>query len=345
MSASESLGESISESTGESTGESLRVAFQMDPPTALDAKGDSSYAIATAAQNSGAELFYYRPHELTLRDGEVTAPLRAMRINELGVIELAPEQRKNLKQDIDVVLMRQDPPFDMGYITATHILEHIVGNSAGDTLVVNDPASVRNAPEKLLVEYYHDLMPPSLISMDRKELLQFRSEVGDLVLKPLYGNGGEGIFLFKKDDVNFASYLESFCPNQEGSPRLPVIAQAYLEKVSHGDKRIILLDGEVLGAINRRPPSGEIRANMHIGGVAEKTTLNPRELEICARLKPMLQQKGLLFTGIDVIDGLLTEINVTSPTGLQELSRFEGFDAAAKVWLAIEAKLSTSRGG
>ena len=320
--------------TNKSSGESLRVAFQMDPPASIDVKGDSSYALARAAQASGAKLFYYLAHELSLRDGEVTAPLRAMRITECG-IELALPKSKSLKQDIDVVMMRQDPPFHMGYITATHILEHI----ADDTLVVNDPISVRNAPEKLLVTYYHDLMPPSLISMNRQELLDFRSEVGDLVLKPLYGNGGAGIFLFKKDDVNFVSYLESFCPNDEGNVRLPIIAQAYLKRVNEGDKRIILLDGEVLGAINRRPPPGEIRANMHVGGVAEKTTLTSRELEICARLKPMLQEKGLLFTGIDVIDGWLTEINVTSPTGLQELSRFEGFDAAARVWLAIEAKV------
>ena len=319
----------------------------MDPPASLDVRGDSSYALARAAQEAGAELFYYRAHELTLRDGEVTAPLRAMRINEGGEggdggdVILSTAQRKSLRKDIDVVLMRQDPPFHMGYITATHILEHI----ASDTLVVNDPVSVRNAPEKLLVAYYHDLMPRSLISMDREELLDFRSEVGDLVLKPLYGNGGAGVFLFRKDDVNFASYLESFCPNEEGSERLPIIAQAYVERVMDGDKRIILLDGEVLGAINRRPPRGEIRANMHIGGIAEKTTLDARELEICARLKPMLQQKGLLFTGIDVIDGLLTEINVTSPTGLQELSRFEGFDAAAKVWLSIEAKAKEMASG
>ncbi len=316
--------------------DSVRVAFQMDPPQGLDPQGDSSYALARAAQSDGAQLFYYRPHELTMNACEVTAPLRPMRIGDDGSVLLEAAMRKNLRRDVDIVLMRQDPPFHMGYITATHILEHL----AGDTLVVNDPISVRNAPEKLLVAYYPDLMPQTIISMDRHELRAFRDEVGDLVLKPLYGNGGAGIFLFSKDDVNFASYLESFCPDVEGSERTPIIAQAYIKSVSEGDKRIILLDGELLGAINRRPPRGEIRANMHIGGIAEKTTLSTRDIEICERLKPMLQQKGLLFTGIDVIDGLLTEINVTSPTGLQELSRFEHFDAAMKVWLCIKSKAS-----
>ena len=309
---------------------SLCVAFQMDPPDKLDVEGDSSLALIEVACAAKARLFYYTPQSLSLFEGKVTAPLQGMLL-ENGNITLGEPVVTDLST-LDAVLMRQDPPFDMSYITATHLLEHILET----TLVVNHPVSVRNAPEKLLVTHFHHLMPPTLVSSDVAELNKFRKEIGDIVTKPLYGNGGAGIFLFKKDGPNFASYLETM---QQGRQTLPLVAQAYIERVSAGDKRIILLDGEILGAINRLPPTGEIRANMHIGGVAVKTELTDRDREICAALRPMLREKELLFTGIDVIDGLLTEINVTSPTGLRELSRFEGFDAAARVWDVIEKKI------
>ncbi len=314
---------------------SSRIAFQMDPPDKLDIEGDSSFALIEAAQACKAQLFYYTPQSLSLLQGKVTAPLQPMKI-EGGTISLGAPVVTDLAT-LDAVLMRQDPPFDMSYITATHLLEHILET----TFVVNHPVSVRNAPEKLLVTHFHHLMPPTLISSDAAALRKFRLETGDIVTKPLYGNGGAGIFLFKKDDPNFASYLETV---QQGRQTLPLVAQAYIKKVSEGDKRIILLDGEILGAINRLPPSGEIRANMHIGGVATKTEVTSREREICLALRPMLRERGLLFTGIDVIDGLLTEINVTSPTGLRELSRFEGFDAAGRVWEVIEKKMMARRG-
>ena len=310
---------------------SLRVAFQMDPPQHLDAEGDSSLALIEAAHDAKAQLFYYPPQSLSLLKGKVTAPLQPMLFENNNII--LEEAVATDLSTLDVVLMRQDPPFDMSYITATYLLEHIMET----TFVVNHPVSVRNAPEKLLVTHFHDLMPPTLVSADVVELNKFRLEVGDIVTKPLYGNGGESIFLFRQGDPNFASYLETV---RQGKQTLPLVAQAYIKEVSEGDKRIILVDGEILGAINRLPPAGEIRANMHIGGVATKTALTRREQEICAALKPVLREKGLLFAGIDVIDGWLTEINVTSPTGLRELSRFEGFCAAERVWGVIEAKMT-----
>ena len=309
---------------------SFRVAFQMDPPNSLDSDGDSSFALAEAARDAKAELFYYTPQSLSLLMGKVTAPLHPMLL-EKSNITLGEPVVTDLST-LDAVLMRQDPPFDMSYITATHILEHVLDS----TLVVNHPVSVRNSPEKLLVTHFPDLMPPTLVSSDVAELNKFRLDIGDIVTKPLYGNGGVEIFLFRKGDPNFASYLETV---QRGKQTLPLVAQAYIKKVHAGDKRIILVDGEILGAINRLPPSGEIRANMHVGGVATKTDLTQREKDICVALRPVLQEKELLFTGIDVIDGWLTEINVTSPTGLREISRFEGFCAAERVWRAIEKKI------
>ena len=313
----------------------LKVAFQMDPPENLDVEGDSSLALIEAATAGKAQLFYYTPQYLSLLQGKITAPLQPMRL-EGSTITLGEPVVTDLAT-LDAVLMRQDPPFDMSYITATHLLEHILET----TLVINHPVAVRNAPEKLLVTHFPHLMPPTLVSSDVVALNKFRLDTGDIVTKPLYGNGGAGIFLFKKDDPNFASYLETV---QQGRQTLPLVAQAYISKVSEGDKRIILLDGEILGAINRLPPSGEIRANMHIGGIALRTEITSREREICDALRPMLRERELLFTGIDVIDGLLTEINVTSPTGLRELSRFEGFDAAGRVWEAIEKKIMSRRG-
>lgn len=330
---------------------SIGVAFQMDPPECLDLEGDSTFALIEAARACKARLFYYAPQSLSLQEGKVTAPLQPMLFEENNITTgITSSITSNITPKItlgdpvvtdlstlDVVLMRQDPPFDMTYITATHFLEHLLEK----VLVVNHPVSVRNAPEKLLVTHFHNWMPSTLVSGDVAALRRFRRETGDVVMKPLYGNGGEGIFLFRKDDPNFSSYLETV---QQGRQTLPVVAQAYIEKVREGDKRIILLDGEVLGAINRLPPAGEIRANMHIGGVAVKTALTEREEEICAALKPILRERGLLFAGIDVIDGLLTEINVTSPTGLRELSRFEGFSAAERVWGVIEEKVAARRG-
>jgi glutathione synthase len=228
--------------------------------------------------------------------------------------------------------MRQDPPFDMAYITATHILEHIHPG----TLVVNDPASVRNAPEKLFVTHFPDLMPPTLITADRDQIMAFRREHGDLILKPLFGNGGAGVFLVKQDDMNLNALLELFTERS----REPLVIQRYVPEVRQGDKRIILVDGEAMGAINRVPAAGEARSNMHVGGRPEKTTLTEREREICRRIGPALRDRGLIFVGIDVIGGYLTEINVTSPTGLQEVARFDGIRLEAHIWDAIEARLN-----
>ena len=309
---------------------SFRVAFQMDPPQHLDVEGDSSLALIEAALAGTSQLFYYTPQSLSLLGGKVTAPLQPIFFKNKN-ITLGEPVATDLST-LDAVLMRQDPPFDMSYITATHLLEHILET----TLVVNHPVSVRNAPEKLLVTHFHHLMPSTLVSGDVAALNKFRLDTGDIVTKPLYGNGGAEIFLFKKDDPNFISYLETV---QRGKQTLPLVAQAYIKRVCEGDKRIILLDGEVLGAINRLPPSGEFRANMHIGGVATKTDLTEREKEICVALRPVLRERELLFAGIDIIDGWLTEINVTSPTGLRELSRFEGFCAAGRVWEVISEKI------
>ncbi|HEY7978266.1 MAG TPA: glutathione synthase [Rhizomicrobium sp.] len=309
----------------------LSVAIQMDPIERIDIGGDSTFALALEAQARGHSLLYYGPRDLTFRDGKVTARVRPLSVRnargdhftlgESSVVDLATT---------DVVLMRQDPPFDMSYITATHLLERIHPR----TLVVNDPAHVRNAPEKLFVTEFKGLMPPTLITSDRMEIDAFRAEHKDIILKPLYGNGGAGVFRVKADDENLGSMLEMFTAFY----REPVIIQRYVPEVRKGDKRIILVDGEFAGAINRVPAEGEARSNMHVGGKAEATTLTAREKDICAAIGPELKRRGLIFTGIDVIGDYLTEINVTSPTGIWEVKRFGGADIAALVWDAIEKR-------
>ncbi len=312
---------------------SLIVAIQMDPIDKIDITGNSTFALALEAQARGHSLLYYGPRDLTFRDGRITArahPLEVRNVKgdhftlgEIDVIDLTKT---------DVVLMRQDPPFDMAYITATHILERLQPR----TLVVNDPFHVRNAPEKLFVTLFQDFMPPTLITSDRAEIAQFRKEHKDIIVKPLYGNGGAGVFRVKADDENISSLLEMFTTFY----REPVIVQRYVPEVRQGDKRIILVDGEVAGAINRVPAEGEARSNMHVGGKAVATELTAREQDICAALAPELKARGLIFTGIDVIGAYLTEINVTSPTGIQEIKRFGGADCAALIWDVIEAKVA-----
>lgn len=310
---------------------SLNVAVQMDPIESININGDSTFALMEEAQRRGHKLSYYLPQHLTFRDGKVTAlayPVTMQRV--VGAHAKVDAGAVMDLSTFDVVLMRQDPPFDMAYITATHILEHIHPK----TLVVNDPFHVRNAPEKLFVTHFDGLMPPTLITSHAEEIRAFRAEHKDIILKPLYGNGGAGVFRVTPDDENFNSLLEMFSQ----SSREPVIAQAYLPEIRKGDKRIILVDGEPAGAINRVPQKGESRSNLHVGGRAEASELTTRERQICAALAPELKARGLIFTGIDVIGNYLTEINVTSPTGIQEIKRFGGADIAALIWDVIEDK-------
>ncbi len=309
----------------------LSVAIQMDPIEKIDIAGDSTFALALEAQSRGHTLVYYGPRDLTFREGRVTARVRPLSVRAVkGDHFTLGEARVFDLSQADVVLMRQDPPFDMAYITASHVLEHIHPK----TLVVNDPGQVRNAPEKIFVTQFRDLMPPTLITSDRLEINEFRAQHKDIILKPLYGNGGAGVFRVKPDDENLGALLEMFTQFY----REPVIVQRYLPDVRRGDKRIILVDGEFAGAINRVPAIGEARSNMHVGGRPEATTLTKREQEICAALGPELKQRGLIFTGIDVIGGHLTEINVTSPTGILEVRRFGGPDIAKLIWDAIERR-------
>ena len=310
----------------------LTVAIQMDPIERIDIGGDSTFALALEAQVRGFALLYYGPRELTFNNGKVTARARALAVRDKrgDHFSLGEPSVYDLSR-ADVVLMRQDPPFDMAYITATHILERL----QPETLVVNDPGHVRNAPEKLFVTLFKELMPPTLITSDRGEIASFRAEHGDIILKPLYGNGGAGVFRVKPDDENLGALLEMFTAFY----REPVIVQRYVPQVRQGDKRIILVDGAFAGAINRVPAAGEARSNMHVGGRPEATSLTAREKEICAALGPELKSRGLIFTGIDVIGDYLTEINVTSPTGIQEIKRFGGPDIAALIWDAIEKRV------
>jgi glutathione synthase len=309
----------------------LTVAIQMDPIERIDIGGDSTFALALEAQARGHTLVYYGPRDLTFRDGKVTARVQDLSVRAVkgDHFTLGAKHVFDLSK-ADVVLMRQDPPFDMAYITATHILENIHPK----TLVVNDPAHVRNAPEKLFVTQFEGLMPPTLITSDRTEIDAFRAEHKDIIVKPLYGNGGAGVFRVKSDDENLGSLLEMFTAFY----REPIIVQRYVPEVRKGDKRIILVDGEVAGAINRVPAAGEARSNMHVGGRPEATELTAREQHICATIGPELKRRGLIFTGIDVIGDYLTEINVTSPTGIHEVKRFGGKDIAALVWDAIERR-------
>lgn len=311
----------------------LKVAIQMDPIDAIDINGDSSFRIAEVAQERGHELFYYTPDKLAYQEGRITArgyPLTVRR--EVGNhFTLGDEIEVDLA-DWDVVWVRQDPPFDMGYITNTHLLDMI----HPDTLVVNYPFWIRNYPEKLLVLQFPDLTPPTTIARDIDTLKAFKEKHKDIILKPLYGNGGAGVFRLDTNDRNLNSLHELFI----GINNEPLIAQKFLPDVAAGDKRVILVDGVAVGAINRVPAKGETRSNMHVGGRPEKISLTDRDLEICEKIGPLLREKGQIFVGIDVIGGMLTEINVTSPTGIMELDNFDGINVAGLIWDAIEKRLN-----
>ena len=315
----------------------LAVAVQMDPIDTIDINADSTFALALEAQARGHTLFHYLPAALTFRDGRVFAKGRPLEVfRRHGNHHRFGDFRELDLAHLDVVLMRQDPPFDMAYITATHLLELLPEDGP---LVVNDPAAVRNAPEKLFVLRFKDLMPPTLLSLDRAEIRAFWEEHGEIVLKPLFGNGGAGIVHLRPGDDNLNSLLDMYT---QVYPE-PVMVQRYLPEVRQGDKRIILVEGEATGAVNRVPAAGEARANMHVGGRAEASELSARDREICAAIGPTLREEGLIFVGIDVIGDWLTEINVTSPTGIQEIARLGGPDIAPMIWDAIEARHATHR--
>jgi glutathione synthase len=307
------------------------VAVQMDHVSSINIAGDSTFAMSLEAQARGYKLFHYTPDRLSMRDGRVFARVEPMELRDVkgDHFTLGEPERVDLST-MDVVLLRQDPPFDMAYITATHMLERIHPK----TLVVNDPAWVRNSPEKIFVTEFADLMPPTLITRDPAEIAAFREEMGDIILKPLYGNGGAGVFHSTRDDRNFSSLMEMFGQMF----REPFIVQGYLPAVRKGDKRIILVDGEPAGAINRVPAENDARSNMHAGGKAEPTELTAREREICARIGPALRERGFLLVGIDVIGDYMTEINVTSPTGIREVKKFGGADISSLLWDVIEKK-------
>ena len=313
---------------------SLKVAVQMDPLERINVAGDSTFAIMLGAQRRGHRLFHYLAPDLSYRDGRVTAQARPAQVRDSAGdhYSYGDWQALDLAADVDVVLMRQDPPFDLGYITATHLLERI----QGDTLVVNDPASVRNAPEKLFVLDYARFMPPTLITRSLDDVRAFQVEHEEIVVKPLYGNAGNAVFKVGGDGSNLGSLVEMFSHVWVE----PFMVQAFLPEVAEGDKRIVLVDGKVTGAINRIPGQGEIRSNLAAGGTAHPTELTDREREICDALGPELARRGLLFVGIDVIGGFLTEINVTSPTGIVAIDRFNGTDTPALIWDSIEAKLA-----
>lgn len=309
----------------------LDIAVQMDHVSTINVLGDTTFALSLEAQRRGHRLYHYTPDRLAMLNGRVFAAVEEMQLrDEKGNhYSLGEKVRTDLSQ-MDVVLLRQDPPFDMNYITTTHMLERIHPG----TLVVNDPAWVRNSPEKIFVTEFPDLMPETLITKDVAEVMAFRREYGDIIVKPLYGNGGAGIFHLPEADRNLGALLEMFTQLF----REPFIVQRYLKDVRKGDKRIILIDGEPVGAINRIPSETESRSNMHVGGRAEKAELTEREREICARIGPALRERGFILVGIDVIGDWMTEINVTSPTGIREVKRFGGADIAALFWDAVEAK-------
>lgn len=310
----------------------LKIAVQMDHIADISIGGDTSFALCLEAQARGHELFHYTPDRLTMSGTDVTAAMEPLTVKDVeGDHYSFGETTRTSLRDVDVVLLRQDPPFDMNYITTTHMLELV----HPDTLVVNNPRSVRNAPEKIFVMEYADLMPETIVTLDLDEIRAFREKHGDIILKPLYGNGGAGVFHLRDGDRNLTSLMEMFSQ----LTREPIIAQRYLSDVREGDKRILLIDGKPVGAINRVPAESDTRSNMHVGGQAIETTMTERELEICARIGPELDRRGLTLVGIDVIGGLMTEINVTSPTGVREVKKFGGADIAALFWDAIEAKV------
>jgi glutathione synthase len=310
----------------------LAVAIQMDPIDSINIDADSTFALALEAQARGHTLYHYLPEALTLRGGRLVARGRPLEVfrrqgnhHRFGAVE---------ELDLaafDIILMRQDPPFDMAYITATHLLELL---PADGPLVVNDPAAVRNAPEKLFVLRFKELMPPTLLSRNRDEIRAFWAEHGDIIVKPLFGNGGAGVFRLRPGDENLTALLEMF----EAIQREPVMVQRYLPAIREGDKRIILVEGEYAGAVLRVPAAGEARANLHVGGRPVKTVATPREREICQAIGPTLREAGLVFVGIDVIGDYMTEINVTSPTGIQEIARLDGIEIAPLIWDAIETR-------
>ena len=310
----------------------LHVALQMDPVETLDITGDTTFALSLEAQARGHHLWYYTPDKLSYEHGRLSAYGQSLTLfdDQVHFFETGPVEQRDLAQ-MDVILMRQDPPFDMAYITATHLLEMLPAK----TWVINNPAEVRNAPEKLLVTQFADLMPPTLISRDPVVISAFRDQHKDIIIKPLFGNGGAGVFRLQPGDQNLNSLLEMFF----GQNREPVMVQAYLPEVRQGDKRIILVDGQPVGAINRVPQDGEARSNLHVGGVAHTIEISAGDKQICDRLGPELRRRGLLFVGIDVIGDYLTEINVTSPTGIREIERFTGTSCAAALWDVIEQKL------
>ena len=314
---------------------SLRVAVQMDPLESINIAGDSTFAIMVGAQARGHALYHYAPEALSYRDGRLWAEARPATVQPVpgDHFRVGEPVLLDLGRDIDVVLMRQDPPFDLGYITATHLLERI----QHETLVVNDPASVRNAPEKVWVLDYARFMPPTLLTRSLTRAREFLEEPGAIVVKPLHGNAGKAVFKVGSDGANLASLIEMF----NTAYREPHVVQAFVPEISQGDKRIVLIDGDVAGAVNRIPGEGEIRSNLAVGGSAAKTELSETELAICAALAPELKARGLLFVGIDVIGGKwLTEINVTSPTGIVAIDKFNGTDTPARIWDSIEGKLS-----
>ena len=310
---------------------SFAVAIQMDPIETVDIDADSTFVLALEAQKRGHALFHYLPQDLVFRNHRLYARARPLTVRRkrgdhftLGAAETID------LATLDIVLMRQDPPFDMAYITATHLLEHI----HPDTMVVNDPVHVRNAPEKLFVTHFEGVLPPTVITSNRDEILAFRAEHRDIIVKPLFGNGGAGVFHIGPDDENLNALLELFTEMY----REPIIVQRYLPEIRAGDKRIILVDGEPAGAVTRLPAAGEARANFHAGGSAQRARLTPREKEICEAIGPALRERGLIFVGIDVIGDYLTEINVTSPTGIQEINRLDGVEIEARIWDAIERR-------
>ena len=309
----------------------LNVAVQMDPIARINIKGDSTFALLLEAQKRGHGLSYYTPDQLSMVGEEIVAPVQLLTVrDEPGNHFTLGEPRREALNGFDVVLLRQDPPFDLAYITSTHLLERIHPK----TLVVNDPASVRNAPEKLFVMNFPQLMPPTLISRDVDEINAFRDKHGAVVMKPLHGHGGAAVFRVMPQDMNFGSLFDMFSVTFKEA----WVIQQFIPEVRHGDKRIILVNGEFAGAVNRVPAADDLRSNMVRGGAAQETELTPREREICATLGPALRERGLLFVGIDVINGNLTEINVTSPTGIRAIARLGGPDVAAKIWDVIEAK-------
>src|SRR5215469_6060017 len=309
----------------------LKIAVQMDPIERINIRGDSTFALLLEAQRRGHPIAYYTPDRLALTEGQVFASVQPLKVRDVvgDHFTLGEPQRAELTE-FDVVLLRQDPPFDLAYITSTHLLERL----APRTLVVNEPAHVRNAPEKMFVMEFPDLMPPTLITRDLAEIKAFRAEHGDIVMKPLYGKGGEAVFRLASQDLNFGSLFDLFTVTF----REPLVVQKFLPAVRDGDKRIILVDGEFAGAVNRVPAPDDLRSNMVRGGAPTETELTARERGICERIGPALRERGLLFVGIDVIDGYLTEINVTSPTGIRSVKNFGGADIAALIWDKIEAQ-------